>query len=119
MHKAIVENILEKVSPQTLTQPLKTMHHGVWPTRNHRFHLSSFALKCLKQNVQVVPISETLVTKVVQRPAQHTSTKSTNKRLQQNTELLLDSINNMTRYCKILQDCHFVSSMRLFAVLYL
>jgi len=38
---------------------------------------------------------------------------------QQNTELLLDSINNMTRYCKILQDCHFVSSMRLFAVLYL
>ena len=47
--QAAFKNNLKKVDRHLAIQPLETLETTVWPTRNHRFHLSSFAAKCLEK----------------------------------------------------------------------
>ena len=49
------------------------MKRGVWCTQNHRFHLSSFAAKCLEKCVQGALIWDTLATNIGKRPSKETS----------------------------------------------
>ena len=64
------------MSQHLQTQPLKTMKKAVWPTRKHRFQLSSFSRKCLEKWSQGTLVWHILATKNTKSTSKETSKKT-------------------------------------------